>query len=114
MRLAREPQRSPHPTQAAKIAKAGRRSKDLRESVLLARDVSRRFLSIGKRRRASSVDRPYEGEYLQDDSARKGLLDAKKRAKDSSRIVFSDEQTVAQLVQGGEKGEAPRGNQRAS
>ena len=46
------------------------------------------------------MDRPYEGEYLQSDDARKGLLDAKKRAKDSSRIVFSDEQTVAQLVQG--------------
>ena len=30
-------------------------------------------------------------------------MDAKKRARDSSRIVFSDEQTVAQLVSGGEK-----------
>mmetsp|Transcript_23192 Transcript_23192/g.71334 ORF Transcript_23192/g.71334 Transcript_23192/m.71334 type:complete len:942 (+) Transcript_23192:1805-4630(+) len=89
---------------AAKIAKAGRRSTDLRESVLLSRDVARRFSAIGKRRRASSVDRPYEGEYLQSDDARKGLLDAKKRAKDTSRIVFSDEQTVAQLVSGGEKG----------
>ena len=64
---------------------------------MLSRDVARRFASIGKRRRASSVDRPYEGEYLQDDAARKGLLDAKKRAKDTSRIVFSEEQTVAQL-----------------
>jgi hypothetical protein len=88
---------------AAKIAKAGRRSTDLRESVLLSRDVARRFSAIGKRRRASSVDRPYEGEYLQSDDARKGLLDAKKRAKDSSRIVFSDEQTVAQLVSGEKK-----------
>jgi hypothetical protein len=88
---------------AAKIAKAGRRSTDLRESVLLSRDVARRFSAIGKRRRASSVDRPYEGEYLQSDAARKGLLDAKKRARDTSRIVFSDEQTVAQLVSGEKK-----------
>ena len=49
------------------------------------------------------MDRPYEGEYLQSDDARKGLLDAKKRARDTSRIVFSDEQTVAQFVSG-EKG----------
>ena len=35
---------------AAKIAKAGRRSTDLRESVLLSRDVARRFSAIGKRR----------------------------------------------------------------
>ena len=27
-------------------------------------------------------------------------MDAKKRARDTSRIVFSDEQTVAQLVRG--------------
>ena len=85
---------------AAKISKAGRRAADLKESVLLSRDVSRRFTSIGKRRRASSVDRPYAGEYLHSDAARKGLIDAKKRAKDSSRVVFSDQQTVTQLVKG--------------
>ena len=98
---------------AAKIAKAGRRSTDLRESVLLSRDVSRRFASIGKRRRASSVDRPYEGEYLQSDAARKGLLDAKKRARDASRIVFSDEQTVCRRTRVWEPGEKRQEARRA-
>ena len=67
--------------------------------MLLARDVARRFASS-----AASEGRPPTGlmkvNIYKVTTRGKGLLDAKKRAKDSSRIVFSDEQTVAQLVSG--------------
>jgi len=89
---------------AGRIARASRQSRDMREFVVLARDVSKRFAQAGKRRRASSVDRPYSGDYLREAHARKGLADVMKRAKDASRLVFADGQTVTQLV--GDKKEA--------
>ena len=46
-----------HARYAAKISRAGRRSKDLRDFVALAKDVSRRFAKAGKRRRAASSRR---------------------------------------------------------
>ena len=46
---------------ASKIARASRRAKDVKDFVLLQRDVSRRFSRLGKRRRASSANRPYAG-----------------------------------------------------
>ena len=90
-----------HARYAAKISRAGRRSKDLRDFVALAKDVSRRFAKAGKRRRASSANRPYAGDYLRDDAARAALAACATHRGDGSRVLFADGDTFSQLVKDG-------------
>ncbi|KAH8068346.1 hypothetical protein JL721_6925 [Aureococcus anophagefferens] len=90
-----------HARYAAKISRAGRRSKDLRDFVALAKDVSRRFAKAGKRRRASSANRPYAGDYLRDDAARAAVAACAKHRGDGSRVLFADGDTFSQLVKDG-------------
>uniref|UniRef100_A0A7S3NLZ4 Myosin motor domain-containing protein n=1 Tax=Aureoumbra lagunensis TaxID=44058 RepID=A0A7S3NLZ4_9STRA len=81
---------------ASKIARSWRKANDMKESIIIQRDLARKYSSIGKRRRASSVDRPYLSDYLRDDDAafrgaRRGLHAILKHYNDDEgRILFLD------------------------
>lgn len=77
---------------ASKIARTYRKYKSVRELVAMARDVTSRYARVGKRRRASSVDRPYAGDYLRDDAARNDLTAVAMHHVDKTRFAFIDVQ----------------------
>ncbi|KAJ1455086.1 P-loop containing nucleoside triphosphate hydrolase protein [Pelagophyceae sp. CCMP2097] len=89
----------------SKIARAFRRARDARDFVKMAHVVAQKYGR--KRRRASSVTRPFSGDYLKDDAARRGLRDMFKFVGDDKRLVFCDD-GVRQLVKGTEKGVATK------
>ncbi|CAI5729464.1 unnamed protein product [Peronospora destructor] len=76
---------------AMRIQKAWKKYFGCRHLLQLSHDITKLYTSNNKQRQRVSIYRPFDGDYLRDNTIREAVMEIIQHNKDSEKIVFMDE-----------------------